>query len=426
MLHNVNQRRGIVVLLFVAVGLPGTAQNHLASGSPQELGFSRERLERLDLFLKDNVERKTIPGAVALVARKGKVAFLRSYGRRTGAEPMRPDALFQLASMTKPITAVATLVLMEEGKLLLSDPVSKYIPEFRSLTVAAPNAPHERVAGGYRSVPADREITVRDLLTHTSGLASGTSGPMGLYRDLAAQIPNGTPLAERVRGYAALPLNFQPGTAWEYSGTVGFDTLSRVVEVASGERLDRFFSKRIFEPLGMADTFFYAEPSQVARLADMYSRRDGALQKVTGIRASPTDAARTFFSGAGNLVSSAEDYAVFAQMLLNRGSYGGKRIVSRKAIEMMASNAIGDLPVWTRETGNQDMNGYRFGYGVQVRQSTGAAGWLGSEGSFGWGGAFGTLFWVDPREELIAVLMIPVATIDLWYQFPNLVYAALE
>ncbi len=387
---------------------------------PEDAGMSSDRLKRVAAIVKGHVDAGDIGGAVTLVARKGKVVHFEAHGLMDieAKKPMGTDTLFRMASMTKPVTAVAILMLMEEGKLILADPVSKYVPEFKSPKVAVWNHPNDPLGAGLRLVPANREISIQDLLTHTSGLANGNEGPAGEYVR-RANLPQTGSLAERVKRLASLPLNFQPGAQWEYSPSTGFDTLGRIVEIQSGMSLEQFFAKRIFEPLGMRSTFFVIPQNRTADVATLYSKTEKGLSKTTA-------AERDYFSGAGGLTGSAQDYLAFCQMLLNGGQANGVRLLSRKTVELMGDNAIGDLDLRNYINPDHDLKGYGFGLGVRVRKSTGRSGWLGSSGDFGWAGANGTYFWVDPKEQLVGIIMMSTRTLRLRTEFPNLVYAAIS
>src|ERR1051325_7324520 len=356
---------------------------------PEDVGLSSERLRRIEPIIKSHVAARDLTGAVTLVARRGKVVHFAAFGTTdldTNA-PMRTDTLFRLASMTKPVTAVAILMLMEEGKLILSDPVSKYIPEFKNARVAVLNAPSDPRGAGVKVFTADHEVTLQPLLTHTSGLADGsTEGPAAAFwRN--AKMSEPLSLAEYSRRVGGLPLRFQPGTQWEYSPGAGFGVLGRVVEVVSGMSLDQFFRQRIFAPLGMPNTFFPIPQTRMADVATVYTAGAKGLVKQQPPAALP--AGVEFYSGAGGLTGSTEDYLRFAQMLLNGGQLDGTRLLSRKSVELMSDNAVGDLNLANYFVEGQELKGYGFGLGVRVRTSTGASGWLGSVGGFGWGGAHG-------------------------------------
>ena len=309
------------------------------------------------------------------------------------------------------------MMLLEEGRLLLTDPVSKFIPEFKDPKVLVMNPPGSSRAGS-RLVPADREITIRDLLTQTAGLAAGTSTALRpeFEKFKAGARPEET-IGENCRRLATLPLNFQPGTAWQYGPAT--DVLGYVVEVVSGQTFDRFLAERIFRPLEMNDTFFYVPDDKLNRLVTMYAPGPGGLRAVRP--AAEMRGSRTYFSGGGGLFSTAEDYLRFCHMLLQGGSYKGPRLLSRKSVELMTANHIGDMPIWP------DLAGYRFGLGFRVLTDPGQNAHLASVGSYGWSGAFGTYFWIDPKEEMVGILMIQTTgpANNLRYEIQNLAEQAI-
>jgi len=378
----------------------------LAMARPDEVGMSAERLARIRIAMQRYVDRGEVPGVVTLVARRGRVVHFDAVGYRDAQSkaPMTTDDIFRIASMTKPITSLALMMLYEQGYFLLGDPVSKFLPEFSDMKVAVPAPPGEAVASPYKLVPAARPITIRHLLTHTAGLPNSYRGmtQQQYAKTIERQDPNET-MADVVKRIARLPLNFHPGDAWEYGP--GTDVVGRLVEVMSGKSLDEFFRINIFEPLGMTDTHFYLPVSKVDRLTALYAPGEGSKIKLVE---APTADSRwvkephLFFAGAGGLVSTAADYLRFQQMMLNGGELDGVRILGRKTVELMTSNHIGDLPVWL--TGP----GYGFGLGYSIVKDVGAAGVPGSVGQFGWGGAFCTYFWVDPVEEMIGIVMTQV------------------
>jgi len=316
---------------------------------------------------------------------------------------------------------------MEEGKLVLSDPVSKYIPEFKNPKVAVWNLPNDPRGAGLRLVSADREVTLQHILTHTAGLAVMADGPAADFFRKSKLDAGGISLAEFSKRSGELPLNFQPGTQWQYTGGVGFAVLGRVVEIVSGMNLEQFFKQRIFTPLNMNNTFFTIPSNRMGDVATVYLRTAQGVTKVNP--APPLPAGVEFFSGAGGLTGTAEDYLQFCQMLLNGGQWNGARLLSRKSVELMTDNAIGNLTLGNFSdngaTLDQNLRGYGFGLGVRVRTSTGASGWLGSPGDYGWSGAYGTYFWVDPKEQLIGIVLVATRTWILRTEFPNAVYQAL-
>jgi CubicO group peptidase (beta-lactamase class C family) len=411
----------VAALLCMSLAVPALPES-LDVSKPEDVGMSSERLTRIAPLIKGHVTAKDFSGAVTLVARKGKVVHFEAQGSMDieTNKPMRKDTLFRMASMTKPITAVAVLMLMEEGKLTLSDPVSKFIPEFKNPKLAMWNMPSDPRGAGIHLVPADREVTLQHLLTHTAGIAVDAEGPAGQY--FRATSLNQISLAEFSKRVGTLPLNFQPGTQWQYTGTIGFAILGRVVEIVSGINLDQFFKQRIFTPLGMNNTFFDIPSSRLADVATLYRKNGDALVKQETAR--PLPAGVEFYNGAGGLTGDAEDYLRFCEMLLNGGQLNGKRLLSRKSIELMTDNAIGDLDLRNHAVPGQNLAGYGFGLGVRVRKSNGVSGWLGSVGDYGWAGANGTYFWIDPKEKLIGMVLMSTQVGRLRTEFPNAVYQA--
>ena len=415
---------GVVTLVAFSIGAT------LSVSKAEDVGMSSERLKRIGPMIQSHVDARDFSGALTLVARKGRVVHFETHGMADveAKKAMTKETLFRLASMTKPVTAVSILMLLEEGKLVLSDPVSRFVPEFKNPQVAVWNLPNDPAGAGLRLVPAAREITIQDLLTHTSGLANGFEGPAGEYVR-RANLPSGGSLHERVTRAAKLPLNFQPGTQWEYSPSTGFDTLGRVVEILSGMTLDQFFKTRIFDPLGMKDTFFVVPANRAADVAVAYTKNDaGLVRPQAPAGSSPARGAESsapYFSGAGGLTGSAADYLAFSQMLLNGGQSNGVRLLGRKTVELMTSDATGPLDL-RNYAGDQVLKGYGFGLGVRVRRSTGENGWMGSVGDFGWAGALGTYFWVDPKEQLVGIVMIQTRNTRLRMEYPNLVYQAIS
>jgi CubicO group peptidase (beta-lactamase class C family) len=391
---------GLAALALFVVSLNGLA----ATARPEEVGLSSDRLRRIGDTIQRHITAGDISGAVTLVARKGRVAHLEAHGEmdRESKKPMTPDAVFRLASMTKPIIGVAVLMLMEEGKVRLSDPVSRFIPEFKELKVAVevtrPPGPAARAEGpAFYTVPAAREITVRDLLTHTSGLVSG-----GVSATEAAKIERKTTdtLATYLPKLTSVPLAFQPGSRWAYSPGAGFDTLGRIVEVASGQPLDQFLRQRVFGPLVMKDTSFYGPTDRLARVPTMYERSTDGMKAV----ANPDQRrSAAYFSGGGGLRGTAEDYVQFAQMLLNGGQLNGTRLLGPRTVDLMRSVHVPDT-LAGRPAGRA------FGLSVQIVGNPVAAGHSVSAGSYGWDGAFGTHFWIDPKEQLVGILLVQTAT----------------
>ena len=424
-------RTRLAVVLIALLTL--TAAAAVPGGKPEDVGMSSERLQRVNDVIRTYTDAGQITGAVTMVSRKGRIAHFEAQGLMDveAKTPMRKDAIFRMASMSKPVTGVAILMLMEEGKLRLTDPVSRFIPEFKNPKVAILKTP----AGGARgaapatpgqpppppeiyTVPAERELTIRDLMTHTNGLETGGPGS----REGARISPRSTSsnLAAYVPTLGAVPLDFQPGTKWQYSALSGIETLGRIVEITSGMTFDQFLQKRIFEPLGMKDTAFYPTDDRMPRVVTLYERRPPAT-RLTRTDTPSWLATRTLFSGGGGLWSTAEDYMQFAQMLVNNGQLNGKRLLSPRTVDLMGSNHVGDL-----YTGiGQQLKGMGFGLTVEVVMDGVSANRRESNGSFGWDGAFGTHFWVDRKEQLVGLLMVQESNGQLMRDFENAVMQAI-
>jgi len=401
----------IVVVLTVVLGIwRAFAYDIVPVGDPEAVGFSSSRLERIAVWQQAQVDAGAFTGAVAAIARNGKVAYLRAVGFRDRAKtvPLQTDAIFWIASMTKPVVSVAAMMLVEDGKLDLASPVHRYLPELKNMMVGVEAT--DSTSGQTRLVlePQKHPMTVEDLLRHTSGLVyfdHGNTAVHKLYRESGLYdkglARDGT-LQDFVYRLARLPLAHQPGEVWEYGHSA--DVLGRVIEVASGERLDQFLDNRVFKPLGMVDTGFWVPPEKVSRLVDPPA---GAAIFPDRDVTRPT----TLFSGGGGLVSTASDYLRFCQMLLNGGELDGTRILSPATVHRMTTNA---LPSGVRFTGEGDayvgpLGGSTWGLGFAIRSDAAWSALPGSVGSFTWGGLWGTYFWVDPAERLVAVQMIQVA-----------------
>ena len=404
--------------VLVALLAAPTARAQVPVGNPADVGLSAKRLERIGEMTQRAIDADRISGAVTVVARRGRIAHFEAHGLMDIAAnaPMKEDTIFPIASMTKPVTGVAILMLVEEGKVRLSDPVSRFIPEFRDTKVAMPRTDAAGGEGGIYTVPADREVTVHDLITHTSGLGSFGAASEATSR-LAPRDQTGT-VADWAAALGAAPLDFQPGTRWAYSGLAGIDTLGRIVEVASGLTFDEFLRQRVFEPLGMKDTTFNVAEEEKQRVVTLYVRTPDGLE----IRPELPEwlATTTLHGGGGGLWSTAEDYLQFAQMLVNRGELNGTRLLGSRTVELMASNHVGEL---YEKAGSPGMG---FGLTVDVvLDGVAARGDHRSTGSFGWVGAFGTTYWVDPKEELTAILMVQTPGGPLRADFQNAVMQAI-
>ena len=407
------KRISALVFLFVIFASAAWARS-LPTVEPDKVGLSPERLQRIGEVFQQEIEEGKLPGAIVLIARKGEVAYFESFGVRDpeSAAPMPKDAIFRIYSMTKPLVSVAAMILVEEGRLQLADPVSKFLPEFAELQVSVPSADaYGKVT--YGLVPAERPITVQDLLRHTAGLAYGeltaNAAVQEAYAGIGVYKPDGLPFeardvapAKQIVGLAKAPLVHQPGTVWEYS--LASDVLGRVVEKASGMRLGDFLEQRLFTPLGMVDTGFSVPAADMARLAEPLATdpATGSPNRLIDISAPPAND-----SGGAGAVSTASDYALFAQMLLNGGELNGARVLSPTTVRLMASDHLGsriEAPVTPGEL-LLGTPGYTFGLGFAVREEPGIAAIPGSEGEFMWAGYGGTFFWIDPEQELVGVLM---------------------
>ena len=396
----------------------------LKRGSAAEAGLIPERVERLVAALQDEIDRKRLPGAVALISRHGKVALFESLGWQDPAlqTPMTTDSVFRIYSMTKPITSVAIMMLYEEGKLLLTDPVGRFIPEFAKQQVLL--AGNGGGGSGESLRAASRPATVHDLLRHTAGLTYEFLGNGPVQRQYAqARLgARDRANADYMAGLAGLPLINDPGAVWEYSRAT--DVLGRIVEVASGQPLGEYFQKRIFGPLGMRHTAFSVAPELHHKLAEPFAKDpDGGLQmKVFDVKQPAA-----FESGGGGLASTTMDYARFMQFMLNRGELGGVRLLGPRTVDFMTSDHLGDIPANSGGASRLLMPGYGFGLGFAVRKAAGVAPVPGSVGMYYWGGLAGTTFFIDPALNLCATLMIQAPNQREYYRhlFRDMVYAAV-
>jgi CubicO group peptidase (beta-lactamase class C family) len=392
----------------------------LPKARPDEVGLSAERLARLTQVMQGYIERGKIAGMVTLIARDGRVAYLHPFGKLDlrGAD-MPPDGIFRIASQTKAVTSVAVMILQEEGKLLIDDPIAKYIPEFAHTRVAVPSE-DKKDPQGYATVPAKRQITIRDLLTHTAGISYGDGLAEKEY--LAAGIhgwylaDKAEPVCEIVKKLAALPFDAQPGERWVYGYNT--DILGCLVERLSGMTLADFFAKKITGPLGMTDTCFFLPEDKINRFTSVYGVDDkGGLKLEEDARDnSYVKGPRICYAGGAGLLSTAEDYARFLLMLQGGGKLGDTRILSPKSVELMTVDHVGDLYY------------PGFGLGFWITERLGRNGEMGTVNSFGWGGAYHTTYWVDPVEKLVAVLMtqlLPAGNSNLHAEFRAMVYQSI-
>ncbi len=411
-----------VLVLFL--GANGLFAQSLPTATPEEVGMSSERLQRLSTVFKQYADDKKMSGSVILVMRKGKVAYFESFGLRDveSSSAMQRDVIFRIASQSKALISVGIMMLQEEGKLLIGDKLSQYIPEFKETTVAI-----AKEDGVYEVVPAKREITLRDLLTHTAGISYGEGPAKEQWEEAGITgwyfAHRDEPVGATVARMAALPMAAQPGEKWVYGYNT--DILGAVIEKASGMPLDQFIKTKITDPLGMTDTHFYLPKDKVGRLATVYSAfSDKPMEKapVEGTMVSQgayVEGPRKSFSGGAGILSTADNYARFLQMTLNGGELNGKRLLSRKSIELMTVSHTGDIDF---------RPGQGFGLGFSVVDDLGERGVLGSVGEYAWGGAYGSTYWVDPKEELVVVYfkqLLPTAGLDDHGKLRALVYQAI-
>lgn len=400
-------KKNLLLGLFLFPLLLGAQKPSLQEASPASAGMSPDRLRHLDSVLVRYVDNKLLPGAAIIVCRDGKIVYHKAFGMRDleASDPLQRDDIYRIASMTKAITSTAAMMLFEEGKFALNDPISKYLPEFKQMKVLLE---YNRQTGAMTTEPAKSEITVRQLMNHTSGIDYGSissSEDMKLIFEKAGILSLATTesvtLRENIERLAALPLRHHPGEKWTYG--MNTDVLGRLVEVWSGKPLAEFFRTRIFEPLGMNDTYFYLPESKKDRLVPVYtlSGTPKALQKMAEQQGLdfdyPIKGAKKLYMGGAGLSSTALDYAIFLQMILNNGEYNGKLLLSRKTIELMTADQIGNLKMWNPND--------RFSLAFSITTPENAWQGPGSAGKLAWGGYFSTHFFADPKERLSVVLM---------------------
>jgi CubicO group peptidase (beta-lactamase class C family) len=411
----------IAAIVLITACAPSPTME-LQEAAPASVNMSQERLMRIDRVLQQSIDSGWIAGAVGFIARDGKVVYNKSFGVSDieAQTAMRSDNIFRIASQTKAITSLAVMMLFEEGKFLLDDPISKYIPEFANPVVIDK---FNNTDTTYVPVKANREVTIRDLLTHTSGIdyagiGSPTMNAIYAKGEIFAGFGNEKLLlGDNIRKLAKLPLIHQPGEKFTYGLNV--DVLGYLVEVLSGESLDQYFYKHIFEPLGMNDTYFYLPQAKYERLVKVTTEDEShhmVSAKVDFVNYPVT--AGTYYSGGAGLCSTVKDYAIFLQMMLNGGEYNGTKLLSRRTVELMTTNQIGDL----------NLGKDKFGLGFEVTTAAGQAVLGVSEGSFSWGGYFATTYWADPKERIVGLLFMqqsPMHHGEIQNKFKALVYQAL-
>ena len=402
-MRSVHGTLALVLSCILCVPLFANAAEPVPRAKPEEVGMSSERLALIGKIIDSEVARDQLPGGVLAVARRGKLVHFEAYGyldKATGTL-MRTDAIFNIASMTKPMVAVAGLQLYEQGRLLMNDPLSKYFPKFADMKVAVMDVKKENILD---RVPVTRKITIQDLFRHTSSLVYGGRGATAvhkLYPEGSTQAAIAMSGAEFLDRLSSVPLLYQPGTVWDYG--FGLDVLGLIVESLSEQALDRYLQEQVWKPLGMVDTHFLIPADKAERYAkalpvDPETGQPQTLRSLT----EPTK----FACGGGCTASTASDYMRFALMLANKGTFGDRRVLGRKTVEYMTSNQLApDVQNMIGITGNPTRADYGFGLGVAVRTTPGIARMMGSVGDFSWPGASGTNWWVDPREELVVVWM---------------------
>ena len=429
--HNIfkmKTRRSIklITLLFAFILFSNLSAQNFIKVEPEKVGMSSERLDILTNTFQEYVDNGELSGTVALVARHGQIAYFKSIGKSDIENNvlMNENSIFRIASQTKAIVSVGIMILQEEGKLLISDPVGKYIPAFNETTVAIP-----KEDGGYEIVKAKRPVTIRDLLTHTSGIGYGDGISSDLWEKAKIQgwyfADREEPIQATVTRMAGLPFEAQPGEKFVYGYST--DILGALIEVVSGEALNTFLKNRILDPLGMEDTHFYLPEEKRDRLTVVYSATEDGIERAPdpgGMigQGAYVDGPRISFSGGAGYLSTALDYAKFLQMMLNNGEFNGKRIISRKTVEIMTVDHLTETTFpWNKGTG--------FGLGFSIVINAGFRGDLGTNGEYGWGGAYHSTYWVDPMEELIVVYftqLIPANGLDDHGKLRALVYQALN
>lgn len=414
----------LICLLLLFTSLRHAMAQPLASAKPEDHGMATARLNKIDQLVTDLVDRQQIPGAVVLIMRNGKAVYHKAYGFRDAENKvaLRKDDIFRIASQTKAITSLAVMMLFEEGKFLLDDPVSKYIPEFRNPKLLV-NLNWADTT--YTTTPAKSEVTIRQLLTHSSGIDYASIGSQEFKAIYAkAGVPSGIGtdnmvLAEKMKILAGLPLRHQPGEQYTYG--LNTDVLGYLVEVLSGLPLDQFFRTRIFQPLGMNDTYFFLPPEKHSRLVWLYQTRNGKIQKMDkpayeGVNPQYPTLNGTYFSGGAGLSSTVEDYGKFLQLFLNKGEFNGVRLLSRKTVELMLTNQL--QPPVTQQFG--------LGFGLETEKNDHQS--ILSLGSFSWGGAFNTHYWADPQEKLVGMIFTNMYASPYWNigdKFKVLTYQAI-
>ena len=404
---------------LLALAPTAWAADALKTAEPEQVGLSSERLARIDSAMEGHVDKGHFSGAIGMIVRRGKIGYFKTWGdmdKESGTK-MSDDAIFRMYSMTKAVTGVAAMILYEHGHFALTDPISNYLPEFKTMRVAIDEGD---------PVPAERQITVRDLFMHTSGLSyQGPRAPGGERYFAKTGVSEATTLEEMVKRIAKAPLVDQPGTRWRYGYST--DVLARYVEAVSGMPIDEFFSKNIFEPLGMRDTGYYVPESKWDRFTVLYSLNQGkkTVRRSTAAAQDSYKQPTTKLGGGSGLVSTTMDYARFCQMLANDGELNGVRILGRKSVELMRAD---HMSIDMSRAGGTLPRGWGFGLTVAVSRGPGQTGIIGTKGEYRWGGAAGTRFWIDPKEEMVTIFMVqilPYRGLSYGREFKRLAYQAI-
>ena len=407
-----------VAVLLVLVPFAG-ATDSLKTVEPEQVGLASERLARIDQAMESHVDEGHFSGAIGMIVRRGKIGYFKTWGAmdKESGTRMPEDAIFRMYSMTKAVTGVAAMILYEHGHFALSDPISNYLPEFKTMHVAT---------GKTDPVPADRQITVRDLFMHTAGLSyQGPKAPDGEAYFAKTGVSKATTLEEMVKRIAKAPLVDHPGTTWRYGYST--DVLARYVEAVSGMPIDEFFRKNIFEPLGMSDTGYYVPEKKWDRFTVLYSLMAGkkTVRRSTAAAQDSYKQPTTKLGGGSGLVSTTMDYARFCQMLANDGELNGVRILSRKSVELMRADHMSNEMA---RAGGALGRGWGFGLTFAVSRGPGKSGIIGTKGEYRWGGAAGTRFWIDPKEEMVTIFMVqilPYRGLSYGREFKRLAYQAI-
>ena len=406
----------------------GWATDALQTAMPEQVGLSAERLARIDRAMEGHVTEGHFSGAIGMIVRRGKIGYFKTWGDmdKASGTKMPEDAIFRMYSMTKAVTGVAAMILYEHGHFALTDPISNYLPEFKTMRVALEETSGVTDRRDSHTEPAKRQITVRDLFMHTAGLSyPGPSAPDGERYFAKTGVNQATTLEEMVKRIAKAPLVQQPGTTWQYGYST--DVLARYVEAVSGMPIDEFFRKNIFEPLGMSDTGYYVPEKKWDRFTVLYTLNDGkkTVRRSTAAAQDSYKQPTTKLGGGSGLVSTTMDYARFCQMLANDGELNGVRILSRKSVGLMRAD---HMPVDMSRAGGTSLAGWGFGLTFAVSRGPGQTGIIGTKGEYRWGGAAGTRFWIDPKEEMVTIFMVqilPYRGLSYGQEFKRLAYQAI-